>query len=114
MELGNGPLDKLRSHLSEPVSYRLPLGNQEIPLAPLIGSVLRLEFAGTITCCHCGRKSKRSFAQGYCYPCFQRLAQCDGCIVKPETCHFHLGTCREPEWAEGACMVPHIVYLANS
>ncbi len=114
MELGNGPLDKLRAELSEPVSYRLPLGDQEIPLAPLIGSVLRLEFTGTITCCHCGRKSKRSFAQGYCYPCFQRLAQCDGCIVKPETCHFHLGTCREPEWAEGACMVPHIVYLANS
>lgn len=114
MELGNGPLDKLRAELSEPVSYRLPLGDQEIPLAPLIGSVLRLEFTGTITCCHCGHKSKRSFAQGYCYPCFQRLAQCDGCIVKPETCHFHLGTCREPEWAEGACMVPHIVYLANS
>lgn len=114
MELGNGPLDKLRSELVSPVRYTLPLGDAELPLAPLMGTVLRLEFTGLITCCHCGRRSKRSFGQGYCYPCFQRLAQCDGCIVKPETCHFHLGTCREPEWAEGACMVPHIVYLANS
>ncbi len=114
MELGCGPLDKLRSELGAPVAYALPLGDADVPLAPLIGRTLRLEFIGTITCCHCGRRSKRSFGQGYCYPCFQRLAQCDGCIVKPETCHFHLGTCREPEWAEGACMVPHIVYLANS
>ena len=114
MELGCGPLDKLRSELGAPVAYALPLGDADVPLAPLIGRTMRLEFIGTITCCHCGRRSKRSFGQGYCYPCFQRLAQCDGCIVKPETCHFHLGTCREPEWAEGACMVPHIVYLANS
>ncbi len=114
MELGTGPLDKLRTELSAPVSYALPLGDAQLPLGPLIGTVLRLEFTGTITCCHCGRRSKSSFGQGYCYPCFKRLAQCDGCIVKPETCHFHLGTCREPEWAEGACMVPHIVYLANS
>lgn len=36
------------------------------------------------------------------------------CIVKPETCHFHEGTCREPEWAEQHCMQAHYVYLANS
>ena len=36
------------------------------------------------------------------------------CIVKPETCHHHLGTCREPDWGLEHCMVPHIVYLANS
>jgi len=34
--------------------------------------------------------------------------------MKPETCHFHLGTCREPEWGEKNCMVDHYVYLANS
>jgi hypothetical protein len=36
------------------------------------------------------------------------------CILKPETCHYHLGTCREPEWGEQFCFQPHIVYLANS
>ena len=34
--------------------------------------------------------------------------------MKPETCHYHLGTCREPEWGESNCFAPHIVYLANS
>lgn len=114
MQLGSGPLDKMRVDPGDPVAYRLPLGEDEIPLNPLLGARLRLEFLGLITCCHCGRRSKRSFGQGFCYPCFQRLAQCDGCIVKPETCHHHLGTCREPEWGLAHCMVPHIVYLANS
>lgn len=104
----------MRVDPGDPVAYRLPLGEDEIPLNPLLGARLRLEFLGLITCCHCGRRSKRSFGQGFCYPCFQRLAQCDGCIVKPETCHHHLGTCREPEWGLAHCMVPHIVYLANS
>ena len=36
------------------------------------------------------------------------------CIVKPETCHYDAGTCREPEWAQQHCMQPHYVYLANS
>lgn len=36
------------------------------------------------------------------------------CIVKPETCHYDAGTCREPEWGEQHCMQAHYVYLANS
>jgi len=34
--------------------------------------------------------------------------------MRPETCHYHLGTCREPEWGLSNCFAPHIVYLANS
>jgi hypothetical protein len=34
--------------------------------------------------------------------------------MKPETCHFDQGTCREPNWAETHCLTPHTVYLANS
>ena len=44
----------------------------------------------------------------------RRLAQCDMCILKPETCHFHKGTCREPEWGEANCFAPHFVYLSNT
>ena len=36
------------------------------------------------------------------------------CIMKPETCHYHLGTCREDDFAHSVCFQPHIVYLANS
>lgn len=34
--------------------------------------------------------------------------------MKPETCHFSEGTCREPEWAQTHCFVPHYVYLSNT
>jgi hypothetical protein len=34
--------------------------------------------------------------------------------MRPETCHYHLGTCREPKWGLSNCFTPHIVYLANS
>ena len=34
--------------------------------------------------------------------------------MKPETCHYHLGTCREDDFAHNVCFQPHIVYLANS
>lgn len=34
--------------------------------------------------------------------------------MKPETCHYHLGTCREDSFAHDVCFQPHIVYLANS
>ena len=99
---------------SDAVHYDLLLDQQQIPLAPLIGKKLIIEYLGDIHCCHCGRKSKKSFGQGYCYPCFSKLAQCDSCMMSPEKCHFHLGTCREPEWARQVCFNDHIVYLANS
>ena len=96
------------------VAYELPMGDQSIALNPLIGRSIRLNFTGQIFCSHCGRKTKKSFSQGHCYPCFKKLASCDMCIMKPETCHFDEGTCREPEWAENFCFKPHYVYLANS
>ena len=96
------------------VIYHLRAGDREVPLNSRIGMPLLLEWSGAIACTHCGRATKKSFAQGHCYPCFKRLAQCDTCIMKPETCHFFLGTCREPEWGEKHCFQPHVVYLANS
>ena len=96
------------------VHYDLILDQQRIALTPLLGKKLTLEYQGQIHCCHCGRASKKSFGQGFCYPCFSKLAQCDSCMMSPEKCHFHLGTCREPEWARSVCFNEHVVYLANS
>lgn len=109
-----GILRKMHSKLVEPVEYNFVLNNAEVPLAPWLGKPLRLTYTGKIYCLHCGRLTKKSFNQGYCYPCFMRLAQCDTCIVKPELCHYAAGTCREPQWGEQHCMQPHVVYLANS
>jgi hypothetical protein len=99
---------------ASPVEYALPIGDQLLPLNAQVGRRLQRDYLGTISCIHCGRKTSKRFSQGYCFPCFRSLAQCDSCIVKPETCHFDAGTCREPDWAMQFCMQDHFVYLANS
>jgi len=94
--------------------YELPVGDELIPMNNIIGNLIKLKYEDEIHCIGCGRKTNKSFNQGFCFPCFKSLAQCDMCIMKPETCHFAEGTCREPEWAEAHCMQDHFVYLANS
>lgn len=113
-ELARGAVQKMRIELGEPAQYQLRIGEQAIAANELIGQALQLEFLGEINCNHCQRPTKKSFAQGYCWPCFKSLAQCDTCIMSPEKCHFDAGTCREPEWGEQFCMIEHVVYLANS
>lgn len=112
--LAAGQVSKMKTLLADPVQYTMLLGEQEVALNQYLGRTLALEFGGVINCLHCGRKTAKSFNQGYCYPCFTRLAQCDSCIVSPEKCHYAAGTCREPEWGEQHCMIDHFVYLANT
>jgi hypothetical protein len=112
--LARGPVRKMKTRLAGQVQYTALLGDDQVELNQYLGRKLRLEFSGAINCIHCGRKTAKSFNQGYCYPCFKRLAQCDSCIVSPEKCHYAAGTCREPEWGEQHCMIDHIVYLANT
>ena len=112
--LGQGAMRKMHAELNAPVQYAFRLDEQLLPVNPLLGQHLQIEFLGAIHCQHCGRKTKKSFSQGYCYPCFTKLAQCDSCIMSPERCHYAAGTCREPAWGEQFCMTDHIVYLANS
>ncbi|MCP4038703.1 MAG: DUF2797 domain-containing protein [bacterium] len=111
-----GPVRKMKTEFEagQRVRYTLALGDEDVPLNCRIGKTFRLEFAGAISCVQCGRKIKKTFSQGNCYPCFTTLANCDSCIVKPELCHYAKGTCREPAWGETHCMSAHTVYLANS
>ncbi|MDG2090693.1 MAG: DUF2797 domain-containing protein [Gammaproteobacteria bacterium] len=110
----SGNIQKMWARLDGPVSYSLSIGDETVSLNELIKKKISLEFSGKINCVHCGRSTNKSFSQGYCYPCFQKLAQCDSCIISPEKCHYESGTCREPLWADEFCMQDHIVYLANS
>ena len=109
-----GTLRKMQSSLTSPISYQLPVGNQTVDLNALIGKSITLTYSGNIFCSNCGKKTKKSYSQGHCFVCMRKLASCDMCIMKPETCHFDQGTCREPEWGEENCMIPHYVYLANT
>lgn len=110
----DGVIQKMHTKTASPVEYQLPIGEALVGLNVLLGRELEIEFRGEIFCLSCGRKTNKSFNQGYCYPCLKRLAACDQCIIKPELCHFHEGTCREPEWGQAHCLQSHIVYLANS
>jgi len=109
-----GNIQKLITSLQDPVQYQLPIGDALVPMNDLIGKEIILTHNGDIHCIACGRKTNKSFNQGYCYPCFNSLAQCDICIIKPEQCHYAEGTCREPQWGETHCLREHYVYLANS
>jgi len=104
----------MHTQLGDQVAYQLPIGDQLVNMNELIGQTINLSYNNEINCIACGRKTKKSFSQGFCYPCFQSLAQCDSCIIKPELCHYAEGTCREPEWGETHCFIDHYVYLANS
>lgn len=111
----SGGLRKMRVDLvNNQAQYFLTTDKQELAINDCLGARWSISYSGAINCIACGRKSSKSFNQGYCYPCFKKLARCDQCIVSPEKCHFHLGTCREPDWAQQFCMQDHIVYLANS
>lgn len=114
LELGRGALSKMSIQLGAPVQYSFRLNDALVPVNPLIGKTLRLEYLGAINCTHCGRKTNKSFSQGFCYPCFKKLPQCDVCIMSPEKCHHDFGTCRDPQWGMDFCMTDHVVYLANS
>lgn len=109
-----GTLSKMRAVVKDPLDYFLPLGDVSVPLQPWLGKVITLRYSGEIYCASCGKKTNKSYNQGHCFVCFRKLASCDMCIMKPEQCHYEQGTCREPQWGEDNCMIPHYVYLANS
>lgn len=110
-----GYLRKLKNQWEasdKPLLYFFRLNDQEIPLNDLIGKTISLHHTEKKQCIACGRDIKKTFQQGYCFPCTQRLAETDLCIVKPELCHFHKGTCRDEDFARKHCFIPHVVYLS--
>lgn len=109
-----GTLTKMITSAGAPISYGLQLREVHFDLTSLVGKNVQLIHSGKIFCVNCGKTTKKSYSQGYCYPCTMKLAECDLCILKPETCHYDKGTCREPKWGEEHCLKPHVVYLANS
>ncbi len=120
-----GLCHKMRAHLGESVptaqgtgaasvEYHLVLGTFDHPMNQYLDQSIELEWTRRTFCLSCGNQTPKSYSQGHCYKCMISKASCDMCMMKPETCHFHLGTCREPDWGLSVCFHPHIVYLANS
>ncbi len=104
--------DPAQTKVNVEYTFRLDRTNIDLPFS--LGQTVEIEWTGKIFCTSCGAKTPKSYAQGHCFKCFKNKAECDLCIMKPETCHYHLGTCREESFAQNVCFQPHIVYLANS
>ena len=85
-----------------------------INMNELIGKNILLKWNGDIICPACSKKTKKSFGDGYCYPCFISAPEATECTIRPELCRAHLGEGRDVEWEERNHNQPHIVYLAAS
>lgn len=109
-----GYISKMQVEYAQPVHYTLALGEARINLNPLVNQKIRLDFLEIIQCQYCSRTIKKSYGDGFCYVCAQQLARADWCIMQPTRCHYHVNTCREPQWGEANCMIPYVVYLANT
>jgi hypothetical protein len=109
-----GILLKMQTDLRDEVEYVLSLGTEKIEMNKLIGRMISFKYLDTIHCIRCGRKTSKSFAQGYCYPCFTTAPETSECVLKPELCQAHEGISRDMQWSEQHCLQDHIVYLALS
>lgn len=109
-----GALLKMKTELNTPVDYFLTLGNEVIRMNELLNKDITLRFLGEIHCIRCGRLTKKSFHQGYCYPCYRTAPETDDCILKPELCRAQEGISRDMEWSKIHCLQDHYVYLAVS
>jgi hypothetical protein len=108
-----GILNKMSTELGNPIQYSLKW-ETPILMNDFIGKNLRMEFLGTITCRKCEKVTKKSFGEGFCYPCFTNAPEAAECIIRPELCRAHLGEGRDVEWEEANHNQPHVVYLAAS
>ncbi|HRX10167.1 MAG TPA: DUF2797 domain-containing protein [Draconibacterium sp.] len=109
-----GSILKMHTELVSPVKYTLPLSENLIEMNDLIGKEISLNFTGQINCISCGKQTKTSFGQGFCYNCLQTAPEASESVMRPELSKAHFGIARDMEWAEKHDLISHIVYLAVS
>jgi len=107
-----GNIRKMAASPEKVILYSLPLGKELILMNPLIGKQISMEYLGHIHCVKCGRETRKSFAQGYCYPCFSTSPETEECVLRPELCRAHEGVARDMEYAKQHCLSDQVVYLS--
>ncbi len=107
----HGNLRKMSVLLEDTIRYDLNL-SEDIDVNQLVGSNIQLNWNGQIICTCCGKNTKKSFGDGFCYTCFITAPEATECTLRPELCRAHLGEGRDPEWEQRNHNTPHIVYLA--
>jgi len=107
------PLLKMRAALAPDgaVRYALPF-EPAVGLEAFLGKPLTLRATGVLSCVSCGKRVKKLFQQGFCYPCLISAPEAAECIVHPELCRAHLGEGRDPDWEIAHHATEHVVYLS--
>ena len=109
-----GNILKMKTELAGPVKYNLPVGEEMVDMNALIGQTINMRFDGRINCVSCGKQTKTSFGQGFCYNCLQTAPEASESIMRPELSKAHFGIARDMEWAEKHDLIDHFVYLSVS
>jgi hypothetical protein len=107
-------LEKMKTELSDTVLYRTGPQDRDLCLNDFLEKMVSITFSGHIFCIACGKKTKTSFFQGFCYPCFQQSPFASECIIRPELCRAHLGEGRDVAWEQTHHNREHVVYLSNT
>lgn len=96
------------------VHYELATNDGNVAMNSLVGEDILLRFTGKIKCIACGKSIKKTYGQGYCYPCYTTSPETEDCVLRPHLCQAHLGIARDLEYATQHCLIEHYVYLAIS
>ncbi|MCY1720811.1 DUF2797 domain-containing protein [Prolixibacteraceae bacterium Z1-6] len=109
-----GNILKMKAELATPVKYTLPIGENQIDMNALVGQEIKMNFTGQINCISCGKRTKTSFNQGFCYNCLQTAPEASESVIRPELSKTHFGIARDLEWGQKHDLIDHFVYLAVS
>ena len=107
-----GIMRKMRGVAGSPIRYEMPIGDDHVLLNPLLGKILTITHTGEVYCVSCGKRTSKSYAQGYCFPCFQDSPECSPCIIRPDLCRAHEGFGRDMDWERENHLVDQVIYVA--
>ena len=110
----SGQLRKMTHQKGDPIEYFLSLDQQAVPVNDAVGRKMSLKFLNKITCVECGRSIKKTYDEGYCFPCARDLPENAMCAVRPEKCEHEFGSEADQEFYRKYCKVDHLVYLSQT
>ena len=114
LHMDGTPLKKMHAGMDAEghVVYAMMADGEALPLKERIGHPFMIRFTGARTCMSCGKRVRKFYGQGTCYPCLRDAPEAGPCIIRPELCEAHLGKGRDVEWEREHHLQEHIVYLS--
>jgi len=108
----SGQISKMITSFNNPIDYHLPIGDKLLSVNDLISKKIKIEYNNQIFCIECNKPIKKTYMQGYCYPCFLESPKTSECILRPHLCRAHLGESRNVQWSKEHCLKDNYVYLS--